>query len=71
MTEQRSMYVDLKVGQSMTIDGGRIVISLTEKTGQRAQLKVLAAPDIKIERPGASSSGSGARQAQLGTKVAV
>lgn len=42
-------FIDLKVGESVSIDQGRIKINLHEKSGQRARLEVDADKSIKIE----------------------
>lgn len=71
--QKRSLLVDLKPGQSISIDGGRIQISLEEKSGKLARLKVVAEPDVVIQRPGSGSNRFriGAKQALLGIKMAA
>jgi hypothetical protein len=69
---KRSVFVmDVKVGQSVTIDNGRVVIILEDKSGKLAKLKFLVAPDVVIQRPGAANSRfrSGAKQALLGVRL--
>ena len=65
------LFIDLKVGQSISIDGGRIIIGLEEKSGKLARLKFVADKDVSIQRPGAVQNRfkSGARQALLGIKL--
>lgn len=75
---KRTLLMDIKVGQSLSIDGGRIVITLEEKSGQRAKLRFVhegvpierVSPDApaQTERKQAPRA-SGAQQAMLGTKV--
>ena len=56
MTERRAMLVDVGPGQSVrlhsaSLDSGEIVITLEQKSGQRARLRVEAGADVKIRRP--------------------
>lgn len=46
-----SMKVDLRVGEELRLDGGRIVISLLEKSGQRARISVEADESVSIQVP--------------------
>lgn len=67
----RSLLMDVKVGQSLSIDGGRIVLTVEEKSGQRVKLRFVH-DGITVERVSQSMPAprSGARQALLGTRVA-
>jgi len=56
MTERRAMTVDVAPGQAVrlsgvSLDSGEIVITLEQKSGQRARLRVEAGADVKIRRP--------------------
>lgn len=69
---KKSLYVDLKVGQSMTIDGGRIVITLEAKSGQRAQLRIEADKKVQVQVPrNPVQIQTGAAQALGGIKASV
>jgi len=46
-----SMKVDLRVGQSINFNGGKIVVTLLEKSGQRARFNVEADDTVKIGLP--------------------
>lgn len=46
-----SMKVDLRVGEALRLDGGRIVVTLLEKSGQRARISVEADDSVKIQLP--------------------
>lgn len=46
-----SLKVDLRVGEELRLDGGRIVISLLEKSGQRARISVEADDSVSIQVP--------------------
>jgi hypothetical protein len=42
------LSVELKVGESVSIDNGRITVTLEDKSGRRARLNISASPDVKI-----------------------
>jgi hypothetical protein len=67
---KKSLFLDLKIGQSLSIDGGRVVVTLEEKSGQRAKLKFVAEDEVQIQRP-QEPIKSGALQAMNGVKVTV
>lgn len=46
-----SMKVDLRVGDTLRLDGGRIVVTLLEKSGQRARISVEADDSVSIQLP--------------------
>lgn len=62
--------MNLKVGQSLSIDGGRVMLHLEHKSGQRVTLRFVTDEDIRIMRP-QDPFKSGAEQARLGVKVPV
>ncbi len=43
------LFMDLKVGESLSVENDRIVVTLEEKSGQRARLAVVADKSINIE----------------------
>lgn len=43
-------YWDVRVGESLSLDDGRIKIGVMEKSGQRARLSVEADKSISIEK---------------------
>lgn len=45
------MIVDVKVGQEINIDNGRIRIVIEHKDGKRARLRVIADKSIIVSRP--------------------
>lgn len=59
------LLVDLKVGEAVKINGPSVV-TLEEKSGQRARLSIEADENVRIERPGRFDSG--AAQARLGVR---
>lgn len=68
MAERRSFSIDVKVGESISIDRGRIVVTLLEKSGQRAKLGFDAAKDAVVNKNTAFPSG--ATQARKGVSAA-
>ena len=66
MNGTRSLHVELRAGQSISMEDGRIVIQLVEKTGKVAQLRVTAPPDVAIQRLNAAPGSTGAVQARMG-----
>lgn len=65
MADSRSLHVELRAGQSISMDGGRIIVQLMDKSGKVAQLRITAPPDVAIQRP-SSTASSGADQARHG-----
>lgn len=63
---RRSLHVELRAGQSISLDNGRIVVQLTEKTGKVAQLRISAPDDVAIQRQNSPAVSSGAAQARMG-----
>jgi sRNA-binding carbon storage regulator CsrA len=65
MAERRSFSIELKVGETISIDRGRIVLTLLEKSGQRAKLgfeaeKVVPVNKVDVNfRPGAAQARKG------------
>jgi len=57
-----SMKVDLRVGETLRFNGGQIVVTLLEKSGQRARISVEADDSVRIQLPDrdASSEKAGA-----------
>lgn len=51
----RSIVIELRVGDSVSI--GDAVVTLQEKSGQRARLRVVAPPGVRVDPP-ARTAGS-------------
>jgi hypothetical protein len=47
--QRDSLMIDIRVGESVSIDGGRVVITLKEKSGQRAKLHFSAEEGVSVE----------------------
>lgn len=60
----RSFSIDLRVGESLSIDGGKCLITLLEKSGQRAKLAFIAGDDVAVVK--GKKAAAGAEQAKRG-----
>ena len=47
---KRAKTIDIRIGEGVSIDGGRVVVTLEEKSGQRARLRFEAEETTPIER---------------------
>jgi hypothetical protein len=47
--ESETLLIDLLVGDSVSIDSGRVVVTLAEKSGKRARLRFSAERSVSIE----------------------
>lgn len=56
--------MDVRVGESVSIDNGRVTVTVEEKSGQRARLRFMADQAIGIEKVRAPKPG--AEQARRG-----
>ncbi|HWQ39182.1 MAG TPA: hypothetical protein VNM24_11350 [Burkholderiales bacterium] len=68
MDARRSFSIDVKVGESVTIDRGRVVVTLLEKSGRMAKLGFNAAKEVPINK--VTPYPSGAAQARKGIATA-
>lgn len=50
------LYLDLRIGESVSIDKGRVNITLLEKSGQRARLEIEADKSVSIEKTNPKSN---------------
>jgi hypothetical protein len=57
---------DLRLGEALTIDGGRVTVTLQEKSGQRARLVFTAEDGVHFSKE--ASARTGATQAMRGIK---
>lgn len=48
---KKGLSLEMKVGERLLLDSGRIAIILEQKTGQRARIRVEAEPTVKIGSP--------------------
>jgi hypothetical protein len=51
---EKTLHVDLRVGEVMTIGGAQV--RLEEKSGKRARLKITAPPSLRVEPPARGSA---------------
>lgn len=45
---RRTLMMDVKVGETLSIDGGRLIVTLEHKSGQRAKLRFVHAGDVTV-----------------------
>jgi hypothetical protein len=57
-----NLKIDLRVGETSSLDNGRVVLTLLEKSGQRARFDIQAEEDVKIATPRASQAATIAKQ---------
>ena len=50
MDDVSHLMIDVRPGEHVLLEGGRIVIELLEKSGKLARLRVTAPKDVKIAR---------------------
>lgn len=60
-----TLTLELRVGESVQIDSGKVVVTLAEKSGQRARLQFRADEDVSIKK----TAPAGAEQAKRGINV--
>ncbi len=48
--DKRPLLIDLKVGEVLRLDSGRIIVALESKSGQLARLRIIADESVKIEK---------------------
>lgn len=66
-----SLKVDLRVGETLTFNNGQIVITLLEKSGQRARISVEADDSVEIQPPSRETSGLAGVRVDDGQKMLV
>lgn len=63
----RSLVMDVRVGESVSLDGGRVLVKVGEKSGQRVKLHFTADSAVAIDKvapvKGADLAKSGIRGA--------
>jgi len=64
----KTLKVDVKVGDTLTFDSGRVSVTVLEKSGQRARFEIRSAPDVVIDLP---QHGSPAQLARRGISMPV
>ncbi len=62
-----SLTFDVGVGEAISIDRGRITVTVEEKSGRRSRLRVMADEKISVEKAGAKKNG--VEQAKQGINV--
>ena len=49
IVDHKRLHIELRVGDSISIDAGRVTLFLEEKSGRRARLRFDAETDVSIE----------------------
>lgn len=52
-----SFSIDLKVGETLSLDGGRVLLTLVEKSGKLARLALVAQAEVKVVKGKKESVG--------------
>lgn len=63
-----ALYLDMKVGESVDLDDGRVRLTLEEKQGQRSRFRVEADDSVTIGKPKARPAGQGLPQPPFNKK---
>ncbi len=59
---KRTLVMDVKVGESLVIDAGRVNLTVQEKSGQRTKLRLVIDADVTVDRgPSTPSAATAAR----------
>jgi hypothetical protein len=53
----RRLIRQLKAGESLSFDGGRVVVTLRQRTGQRAELSLHLEDDVVVDKPVGEPAG--------------
>jgi hypothetical protein len=64
--KKSSVVIDLKLDESISIDNGRVVLRLKEKSGKSARLWFLSNSDVEIKR----EKGEAPNHASRGIRLA-
>lgn len=48
---------ELEAGESVSFDNGRVVITMEEKSGRKARLKIEIESTIRLDKPNMSTKG--------------
>jgi len=61
----RALTLDVRVGESVSIDRGKITVTVEEKSGQRARLRFMADDTVVVKKVGVATK-AGPDQARQG-----
>lgn len=50
MADISQLTIDVRPGEHLLLEGGRIIVELLDKSGKLARLRVTAPRDVKIQR---------------------
>ncbi len=66
---QRSLNIEMRVDESVSIDNGRVVVTLLEKSGRRARLNFSADAAVPIQKQHVPSVADHVRRGLVGAKT--
>jgi len=49
LSERETIWIEIRVGESLSFDGGRVMLTLKEKSGQRARLHISAEKGVTVD----------------------
>lgn len=55
---KKTLSMDIKVGESVSIDGGRVLLTLEAKSGQRARITFQHESDVDVRRKAPASAAA-------------
>ena len=57
MTEMTILRRNMEAGETVSVDNGRVVITMEEKSGRKARLKIQIDPGLHLDKPSLSAGG--------------
>lgn len=57
MAKMTILRRELEAGEQLSLDDGRVVITLEEKSGRKARFKVEIQPWVRVDKPNMASNG--------------
>lgn len=64
MSQKRTLSMDVKVGDSLSLDGGRIVLKVEQKSGQVARIRFTMDQDVSLSKAVANMAAVARRGVQ-------
>ena len=64
MSQKRTLSMDVKVGESLSLDGGRIVLRVEQKSGQVARIRFTMDQDVSLSKAVANMAAVARRGVQ-------
>jgi len=64
MSQKRTLSMDVKVGESLSLDGGRITLKVEQKSGQVARIRFTMDQDVSLSKAVANMAAVARRGVQ-------